>query len=113
MRDTADSLDLRHLIGRRLWQGSFEVWPAIGHHERHATRLDGLHAQVRENQGQVVAVRLDGRFVEGEPEFTRPSPGFARVRYQLHPGVEHLPLDALHVTVQVATLIVVDKPLIE
>ena len=68
------------MVCRRLWKGDLEVWAAVGHHERRGTWLDGLDAQVRKDQGKIVAVRLDVRLVERKPEFTRPSPGLGGIR---------------------------------
>lgn len=79
MCDAVASLDARHLMDGGLRQGNFGVRPAIGYHERRQTWLDSLHSEVRKDQGQVVAVRLDGPFVEGTPEFTRPSLGIGRI----------------------------------
>jgi hypothetical protein len=61
---------------RRLRHVELEVRSAAWHEERRITRVDGLHGQVRKYQGDVVAVRLDHRFVERKAEFTRPSVGF-------------------------------------
>ncbi len=61
---------------RRLRHGELEVRSAARHDERGITGVDSLHGQVRKHQGDVVAVRLDHRFVERKAEFTGPSVGF-------------------------------------
>jgi hypothetical protein len=50
--------------------GNLEVWTVVGHYEWRITWAGGLHGKVRKNQGQLVTVGPDDRFVERQADFT-------------------------------------------
>lgn len=58
------------LLGNRI----FELGSAARHHERRIPGFQHVDDQVREDQGNVVRVRLDGRLIERNAEVGRPLP---------------------------------------